>query len=65
MSGAKIGLLIVGALAVLAGMIWMGQGAGLIRYPAESFMIDQTAWILRGAGVAVAGVVAVVLARWM
>ena len=65
MSGAKIGVLIVGVLAIVAGLIWMGQGAGLIRYPASSFMIDQSAWIWRGAGVAVAGVVAVVISRRM
>ncbi len=65
MSVAKIGLLILGVLAVLAGLVWLGQGAGLIRYPAESFMIDQSAWIWRGAGVAVAGMIAVVLSRRM
>jgi hypothetical protein len=61
----KLGLLVVGTLATLAGLIWMGQGAGIIRYPATSFMIDQTPWIWRGAVVAVVGVVGVLVSRRM
>jgi hypothetical protein len=59
----KLGLLVMGVLATLAGLIWMGQGAGIIRYPSNSFMIDQTPWIWRGAIVAVAGVIAVWVSR--
>jgi hypothetical protein len=62
---AKAGLLVIGVLATLAGLIWMGQGAGIIRYPAASFMIDQSAWIWRGAVVAVAGVIGVLVSRRM
>ena len=59
----KLGLLVIGTLATLAGLIWMGQGSGIIRYPADSFMIDQTPWIWRGAIVAVAGVIGVWISR--
>lgn len=59
----KLGLLVIGTLATLAGLIWMGQGAGIIRYPADSFMIDQTPWIWRGAMVVVAGVIGVWISR--
>lgn len=59
----KQGLLVISALVILAGLIWMGQGAGYIRYPATSFMIDQSPWIWRGAMVAVAGVVGVWFSR--
>ena len=62
---AKIGLLIVSVFITLAGLIWMGQGSGIIRYPATSFMIDQSPWILRGAMVALAGVLGVAVSRWM
>ena len=61
----KRGLLIVGALAMLAGIIWMGQGSGYFPYPAQSFMINQTPWIWRGAALAVLGVVGVVVSRRM
>ncbi len=59
----KLGLLAIGVFATLAGLIWMGQGAGIIRYPATSFMIDQSPWIWRGALVAVAGVIGVWVSR--
>ena len=61
----KLGLLVVSALTILIGLIWMGQGAGYIRYPETSFMIDQSPWIWRGAMVAVAGVIGVVVSRKM
>ena len=59
----KLGFLVIGTLATLAGLIWMGQGAGIIRYPANSFMIDQTPWIWRGAMVVVASVIGVWISR--
>ena len=59
----KLGFQVIGTLATLAGLIWMGQGAGIIRYPANSFMIDQTPWIWRGAMVAVVGVIGVWISR--
>jgi len=60
---AKLGLLILGLLFTLAGVIWMGQGAGIIRYPVDSFMIDQSPWIWRGAIVAVVGAIGVWVSR--
>jgi hypothetical protein len=56
---------VVSYLAIVAGLIWMGQGAGFIRYPVNSFMIDQSPWIWRGAIVAAAGVIAVLVSRRM
>ena len=61
----KIALLVVGILAVLIGLIWVGQGTGYFPYPAESFMINQMPWVYRGAVLAVLGVVAAMLARRM
>lgn len=54
---------VLGGLLVLTGLVWMGQGSGYFPYPAESFMIDQSPWIYRGALVAIVGVVVIVLAR--
>jgi hypothetical protein len=56
-------LTVVGILAVLLGLIWMGQGSGYFPYPATSFMISQTPWIGRGAMLAVVGLVLVILGR--
>ncbi|MCJ8159404.1 hypothetical protein [Sphingomonas sp. LaA6.9] len=59
----KIILIAFGILAFLMGVLWMGQGTGYIRWPASSFMIDMSEWTIRGAGLAVAGLVAVIVAR--
>ena len=57
----KVGLLVVGVLAVLIGLIWIGQGTGYFPYPASSFMINQTPWAYYGAGLAVLGGIGVVV----
>jgi hypothetical protein len=46
-------LLIVGFLALAAGLLWIGQGTGVIKWPSESFMINQIQWA--GYGAALAG----------
>jgi hypothetical protein len=56
-------LLILGVLATLTGLVWMGQGSGYFPYPKSSFMIDQRPWIWNGLALAVAGGVAIVASR--
>lgn len=63
MSPVRIVLNCLAALAILLGFIWMGQGSGVFPYPASSFMIDQSPWILYGAILAIVGVVGLVLLR--
>ena len=65
MPGADMRLiaLIVGIAAVLMGLLWVGQGAGLINWPSSSFMIDQRPWITRGAILAVIGLVLIGASR--
>ncbi|RKE85468.1 hypothetical protein [Rhizobium sp. AG855] len=63
MSALRLILKIVAVLAVLMGLIWLGQGTGLFPYPASSFMINQSPWILRGALLALAGLVGLYLLR--
>ena len=53
----KLVLQIVGVAAVLVGLLWIGQGTGIVHWPASSFMIDQRPWALRGALLAAIGVV--------
>ncbi len=45
---------IIGVLAVLMGLLWIGQGAGLVRV-IPSFMIDQQIWIMWGVLLASVG----------
>jgi len=59
----KTALLILGVLALAMGLLWVGQGAGLIHWPASSFMIDQRPWITRGAILAAVGLVLILLSR--
>jgi hypothetical protein len=59
----KTTLLIVGVLALLMGLLWIGQGTGHIHWPASSFMIDQRPWALRGAILAVVGLVLILVSR--
>jgi hypothetical protein len=56
-------LLLLGVLALAVGLLFAGQGLGIIRWPAESFMIGQTAWIYYGGGIALAGLLLIVVAR--
>jgi hypothetical protein len=55
--------LIVGIAAVLMGLLWIGQGAGLILWPASSFMIDQRPWVTRGAILTVVGLILIAASR--
>lgn len=49
--GRKI-LIILGIVGFLLGVLFMLQGLGVIRYPADSFMIDDRTWITRGGVIA-------------
>lgn len=59
----KTALLIVGILAILMGLLWIGQGTGLVHWPASSFMLDQHPWALRGIFLALVGIALVVWSR--
>lgn len=59
----KTALTILGGFALVMGLIFMGQGLGLIRWPADSFMIDMSAWVWRGALVAGVGAMLIWLGR--
>jgi hypothetical protein len=48
-------LRVFGIAALLMGLLWMGQGAGLIMWPASSFMLEQKVWILWGGVLALVG----------
>ena len=50
-------LLIVGFLALAVGLLWIGQGIGVIKWPATSFMIDAIEWAGYGAALAAVGLI--------
>ena len=56
-------LLLIGVLALAAGLLFTGQGLGYVRWPAESFMIGQTNWVYYGGAIAIAGLLLIMVAR--
>jgi hypothetical protein len=58
-------LTIVGILALLAGLLFVGQGAGYINWPASSTMLGVAAWTTRGAILAIVGVGMIWIGRRM
>jgi hypothetical protein len=55
-------LLTVGVILLLSGLVFMGQGSRYFPYPAESFMIGASQWIYYGGGIALVGLVLLVVA---
>jgi hypothetical protein len=56
-------LTVIGAGLLGMGLLFCGQGLGLIRWPAESFMINEITWVYYGGGMAVLGTLLIVLTR--
>lgn len=56
-------LLTAGLLAIVVGLLWIGQGLGWILWPKTSFMLNQAKWSWYGAILATAGAVIAVLSR--
>ena len=52
-------LMLVGFLALAVGLLWIGQGTGVIAWPQSSFMISQIQWAYYGAALAVVGLILV------
>ena len=59
----KLVLQILGGLLVFSGLFWALQGAGVIMWPAESFMLAQSQWILYGLITAAVGAALIWWAR--
>jgi hypothetical protein len=52
--------LVAGAIAVLVGLVWIGQGLG---YVPGSFMTGEPFWAIAGAVLVAVGAVIIVLDR--
>ena len=55
------GRVVAGILLVLVGVVWIGQGLGILR--GSSFMVDDIRWAVAGVAAAVAGAVIAVSAK--
>lgn len=52
---------VAGALLALVGLVWIGQGLGILR--GSSFMVDDMRWAIVGVAMAVVGLTLVILGR--
>lgn len=59
----RTALTVLGVLMILAGTLWALQGAGLVMWPASSFMLQQQSWVTYGIATALAGVMLLALGR--
>jgi hypothetical protein len=59
----RVILLIVGILALLAGTLFALQGSGVVHWPSDSFMLDQSVWRTRGIIIAIAGAAIILISR--
>lgn len=59
----RMPLLLIGIIILAAGLFFMAQGAGYIRWPAESFMVSATRWIYYGGAIALVGFLIVLIAQ--
>jgi len=50
-------LLTSGFLALAIGLLWIGQGTGVVAWPQSSFMIRQLQWAGYGAALSAVGLI--------
>ena len=63
MNIVRIVVRVVAVLALLIGLLWIGQGTGLVMWPSSSFMLADRQWAWNGLGVVVVALVLLFLTR--
>ena len=53
--------MLTGIVVLAAGLVFVGQGLGYIRWPASSFMISEIKWAYYGGGIAVVGILLIII----
>jgi uncharacterized membrane protein len=56
-------LFVVGVLCALMGALWIAQGLGYVDWPRSSFMLGRAVWADYGTGLAVLGLLLILLGR--
>ena len=54
---------IIGVIVFAAGVLFALQGANVVHWPAESFMVDHRDWVEKGILLAILGIAAMLAAR--
>jgi membrane protein implicated in regulation of membrane protease activity len=63
MAGLRLLLRVFGVLALAMGLLWIGQGLGIIMWPSSSFMLADRQWAVYGAILAALGLLSMWLSR--
>lgn len=58
----RIAAIVIGALCIAMGLLWLGQGTGLVMWPKESFMLADRTWARNGLLLSAVGAIVVWLA---
>ncbi|MBB3939742.1 putative membrane protein [Novosphingobium fluoreni] len=58
----RIGACIIAVLAIAMGLLWLGQGTGVVLWPSDSFMLQDRTWARNGLLLAAAGAIVLWLA---
>jgi len=53
-----------GMFLIAMGIIWALQGDGLLAWPANSFMLGQGEWVMRGFAMIAAGAALLALVKY-
>ena len=59
----KAALFLLGVIVLGFGVLFALQGAGIVHWPRESFMLDQHDWTYRGILVGLIGI-ALIISAW-
>lgn len=60
----RISMLIVGAIVLVAGLHWVGQGTGYFPWPRNPVMDGQIEWVYFGLAATVAGLIIIGYSVW-
>ena len=63
MAFARLLMTFLGAFALLMGLLWVGQGLGIVMWPSSSFMLADRQWAINGTVLAAFGLVVIWFAR--
>ena len=63
MPGLRALFMVVGMAMLAMGLLWVGQGTGLVMWPSSSFMLAERQWALNGGFLAAAGLVLLWIGR--
>lgn len=58
-------IFVIGLFLLLQGIFYALQGAGLVAWPRQSFMVNNHDWVVNGGVMALIGLVIILAAWWL